>query len=89
MHKLFYGIGGLLLLPAAYFAFRSFAGGSFTAMQWALCLILAACLWMGLGRGLHLLQRLADALAPEAPPEPQRQALSDRTPQDRARMRGI
>ena len=89
MHNLFYGIGGVSLLPAGYLLVMAIDGGGVAALQWAIYVLLGACLWIAIGRGLELLARIADAVAPRedspAPPRIEDQPIL----QERAYSRGL
>lgn len=88
MHNLFYGIGGVSILPAAYLLYRSIDGGGIVPLQWALYVFLGACFWLAIGRGLELLERLADALAP-VDQTPQNNPSEPQSPQEKAVSRGL
>ncbi|MEM5500395.1 hypothetical protein WNY59_02210 [Ahrensia kielensis] len=64
MHYLFYGIGAIAMIPSAYLLYWSMQSGGVIPLQWSAYLFLQAWLWLAIGRGLELLKRIADAVAP-------------------------
>lgn len=89
MHKLFYFIGVVTLLPAIYFLHRSIDGGGIASVELAIYVFLGACLWLAIGRGLELLERIANAVAPLPDLPAEDEARPTETPQQRAFDRGL
>lgn len=64
MHYLFYGLGGITIIPSACLLYWSTQNGGVFPLQWSIYLFVQAWLWLAIGRGLELLKRIADAVAP-------------------------
>lgn len=89
MHKLFYFIGVVTLLPAIYFLHRSIDGGGIASVELAIYVFLGACLWLAIGRGLELLERIANAVAPLPEVEPDSTPADTVEQEQRAINRGL
>lgn len=79
MHKLFYVIGGFAVLVGVYFLA---SGGNsrdplagMVSTQIGLASIFGAVIWLGMGRALELLERIANRIAP--PPKPVAETPND------------
>lgn len=64
MHYVFYGLGGITIIPSAYLLYWSTQNGGMFPLQWSIYLFVQVWLWLAIGRGLQLLTRIADAVAP-------------------------
>jgi hypothetical protein len=64
MHYVFYGLGGITIIPSAYLLYWSTQNGGVFPLQWSIYLFVQVWLWLAIGRGLQLLTRIADAVAP-------------------------